>query len=108
MAGSKTDIRGKRAHTHISREVLQLCQIIYENGEPIEDMTEDGRNQIVISFGELFQVRCDTKLNWPCNVLLSLRPRKYLLEIKKSQFFNYDYFLRGEVLTATPKIYAVF
>jgi hypothetical protein len=56
VAGSKTDIRGKRAYTHISKEVLQLCQIIYENGEPIEEMTEDGRNQIVISFGELFQV----------------------------------------------------
>ena len=64
VAGSKTDIRGKRAHTHISREVLQLCQIIYEHGEPIEDMTEDGRNQIVISFGELFQVQYDTQLNW--------------------------------------------
>jgi len=84
VAGSKTDIRGKRAHTHISREVLQLCQIIYENGEPIEDMTEDGRNQIVISFGELFQVHYDNQLNWPCNVLLSLRPRKYLLEIRTS------------------------
>jgi hypothetical protein len=65
VAGSKTDIRGKRAHTHINKEVLQLCQLIYENGEPIEDMTEDGRNQIVISFGELFQVHYNTQLNWP-------------------------------------------
>jgi hypothetical protein len=56
VAGSKTDIRGKKAYTHISKEVLQLCQIIYENGEPIEEMTEDGHNQIVITFGELFQV----------------------------------------------------
>ncbi|XP_021937067.1 actin-binding Rho-activating protein-like isoform X2 [Zootermopsis nevadensis] len=55
VAGSKTDIRGKRAYTHISKEVLQLCQIIYENGVPIEEITEDGHNQIVITFGELFQ-----------------------------------------------------
>ncbi|PSN51603.1 hypothetical protein C0J52_09094 [Blattella germanica] len=56
VAGSKTDIRGKKAHNHISKEVLQLCQIIYENGEPIEELTADGRNHIVISFGELFQI----------------------------------------------------
>ncbi|XP_021937068.1 actin-binding Rho-activating protein-like isoform X3 [Zootermopsis nevadensis] len=59
VAGSKTDIRGKRAYTHISKEVLQLCQIIYENGVPIEEITEDGHNQIVITFGELFQRRDD-------------------------------------------------
>jgi hypothetical protein len=28
-------------------------------------MTEDGRNQIVISFGELFQVHYNTQLTWP-------------------------------------------
>ena len=108
VAGSKTDIRGKRAHTHISREVLQLCQIIYEHGEPIEDMTEDGRNQIVISFGELFQVHYDTSSIGPTIFHLSLRPRKYLPDMKTSKLFNYDYFLRSEVLKATPNTYAVF
>jgi hypothetical protein len=101
VAGSKMDIRGKRAHTHISKEVLQLCQIIYEHGEPIEDMTEDGRNQIVISFGELFQVHYDTRLNI---FHLSLWTRKYLPEIKATKDINYGYFLRSEVLRATPNI----
>ena len=77
MAGSKTDIRGKRAHSHISREVLQLCQIIYENGEPIDQLTEDGRNQIVISFGELFQIYTSIS-NKVVGVLLRARKHKFV------------------------------
>ncbi|GLG99700.1 Actin-binding Rho-activating protein, partial [Gryllus bimaculatus] len=49
VAGSKTDIRGKRAHSHITKEILELCEIINENGEQIE-------GQVVISFGELFNI----------------------------------------------------
>ncbi|XP_069691929.1 actin-binding Rho-activating protein-like isoform X2 [Periplaneta americana] len=77
VAGSKTDMRGKKAHTHISKEVLQLCQIIYENGEPIEEMTEDGRNQIVISFGELFQIYTSIS-NKVVGVLLRARKHKFV------------------------------
>ncbi|KDR10029.1 actin-binding Rho-activating protein-like isoform X1 [Zootermopsis nevadensis] len=77
VAGSKTDIRGKRAYTHISKEVLQLCQIIYENGVPIEEITEDGHNQIVITFGELFQIYTSIS-NKVVGVLLRARKHKFL------------------------------
>ncbi|XP_001947253.1 uncharacterized protein LOC100164229 [Acyrthosiphon pisum] len=63
IAGSKTDLRGRKAKTHICREILELCTVIHDVGtyntkkrdpddedEPIDDGT------IIVSFGELFQI----------------------------------------------------
>ncbi|XP_072535948.1 actin-binding Rho-activating protein [Salminus brasiliensis] len=47
--GSKTELRGQDAHSHVSREVLELCQVIREIGE----RQEDGR--AVVQFGTLFE-----------------------------------------------------
>ncbi|XP_058242692.1 actin-binding Rho-activating protein-like [Hemibagrus wyckioides] len=47
--GSHTDRRGKEAHSHIGREVTELCQIIREIGH----RREDGRREI--EFGTLFE-----------------------------------------------------
>ncbi|KAG8222471.1 hypothetical protein J437_LFUL002206 [Ladona fulva] len=49
--GSKTEFRGLKAHSHISKEMLELCEIIHENAE-----YSDG-DVVGISFGELFKVK---------------------------------------------------
>lgn len=50
--GSKSETRGFKANLLVSREMLQLCEIIHDNSEPICE--NDCRR--VISFGELFNV----------------------------------------------------
>lgn len=47
--GSHTERRGKEAHSHIGREVTELCQIIKQLGH----RREDGKWQI--EFGTLFE-----------------------------------------------------
>ncbi|XP_015461945.2 actin-binding Rho-activating protein-like [Astyanax mexicanus] len=47
--GSKTEQRGQDAHSHVSREVQELCQVIREIGES----QEDGR--AAVQFGTLFE-----------------------------------------------------
>lgn len=48
--GSKTEKRGLAAGSHISNEIVFLCEMIYEYGIPNDDGT------VSITFGELFQV----------------------------------------------------
>lgn len=45
--GSKTEQRGKDAHTHVSREVRELCEAIRRIGEPGKVVT--------VEFGKLFE-----------------------------------------------------
>ncbi|TWW79528.1 Actin-binding Rho-activating protein [Takifugu flavidus] len=45
--GSKTEQRGKDAHTHVSREVRELCEAIRRIGEP--------GNAVTVEFGKLFE-----------------------------------------------------
>lgn len=45
--GSKTEQRGKDAHTHVSREVRELCEAIRRIGEP--------GNMVTVEFGKLFE-----------------------------------------------------
>lgn len=47
-----TEYRGKKANTHIYQEMLELCEIINDAGDPLED-EPDLRG---ILFGDLFQV----------------------------------------------------
>lgn len=49
LEGSRTERRGKEAHSHIAREVMVLCQIIRELGH----RREDGRREV--EFGRLFE-----------------------------------------------------
>ncbi|KAJ9575638.1 hypothetical protein L9F63_007499 [Diploptera punctata] len=107
VAGSKTDIRGKRAHTHISKEVLQLCQIIYENGEPLEELTEDGRNKIVISFGELFQIYTSIS-NKVVGVLLRARKHKFVDFEGETLFQRRDDDVPVILCKSLPEIGAIF
>jgi hypothetical protein len=73
VAGSKTAQRGHQAHDRISKEIIQLCSVIEDNGTTQED--EAGSNPVtVITFGQLF----DT-YNYISNKLVGilLRARKY-------------------------------
>ncbi|XP_060853657.1 uncharacterized protein LOC132931720 [Rhopalosiphum padi] len=64
IAGSKTDLRGRKAKSHICREILELCTVIHDVGtyntkkrDPDDDdehCIDDGT--IIVSFGELFQI----------------------------------------------------
>ncbi|VVC41616.1 Costars domain [Cinara cedri] len=66
VAGSKTDLRGRKAKTHICREILELCTVIHDVGtykaqkripnddDDDDDIEDDGT--IIVSFGELFQI----------------------------------------------------
>ena len=65
--GSKTEQRGRKAHSHICREILELCAIIYDMGhyqskcrEAEENDTKD-ESPVIVRFGDLFQVNDDTK-----------------------------------------------
>ena len=71
-AGSLSDIRGRKASAHILKEVLELCDVIYQNGTPCRDAPD----VLGISFGDLFNiyVHINDKL-----VGLLLRARKQKL-----------------------------
>ncbi|KAK5645983.1 hypothetical protein RI129_004447 [Pyrocoelia pectoralis] len=57
VKGSKSEIRGFKASLEISKEMLQLCEIINHHAEPLftpKEKQNDPRK--VISFGELFSI----------------------------------------------------
>ncbi|KAF7400259.1 hypothetical protein HZH66_005443 [Vespula vulgaris] len=68
-AGSLSDIRGRKATAHILREILELCDIIYQNGTPCRDQPDITG----ITFGDLFNIY--THISDKCVGLL-LRARK--------------------------------
>ncbi|NXK29096.1 ABRA protein, partial [Arenaria interpres] len=47
--GSRTEQRGKDAHSHVGKEVEELCLVIRRTGE----VGEDGR--VSVTFGQLFE-----------------------------------------------------
>lgn len=71
-AGSLSDIRGRKATAHIFREILELCEIIHQNGTPCKDEPDI----MGISFGDLFNIY--THVSDKCVGLL-LRARKQKL-----------------------------
>ncbi|KAM7420353.1 hypothetical protein PAMA_014865 [Pampus argenteus] len=79
LQGSMTEQRGKDAHTHISREVQELCEVIRNIGEQRD---KDGAGSstngkvITVEFGKLFEhyVTISNKL-----VGILLRARKQRL-----------------------------
>ncbi|XP_029928121.1 actin-binding Rho-activating protein isoform X2 [Myripristis murdjan] len=58
LQGSMTEQRGKDAHTHISREVQELCEVIKNIGELSSgggDGDGDSGEVITVEFGKLFE-----------------------------------------------------
>lgn len=97
LAGSLTEVRGKRAQSQINKEILELCEIIQDLGEynkkqkqrhpdpeeeDEEQIPDDGT--IIVTFGELFQMY--TKIS---NKVVGL-----LLAAKKKGFVYFE----GEML----------
>ena len=56
IAGSKTEARGRQAHERVSREILELCCVIEENGLKQPKHNDDDDRQVVIEFGRLFDI----------------------------------------------------
>ncbi|KAG7474310.1 hypothetical protein JOB18_006141 [Solea senegalensis] len=79
MQGSMTEQRGRDAHTHVSREVQELCEVIRNIGEPRNRDDGGGSRDgsvIAVEFGKLFEhyVTISNKL-----VGILLRARKQRL-----------------------------
>lgn len=78
LHGSMTEKRGKDAHTHVSKEVQELCEVIRNIGE-MEDRHGDeggcGRKVVTVKFGKLFDhyVTISNKL---VGILLRARKQK--------------------------------
>lgn len=77
LHGSMTEQRGKDAHTHISKEVQELCEVIKNIGE-MEDRNEEGgcsRTVVTVKFGKLFD-RYVTISNKLVGILLRARKQR--------------------------------
>lgn len=79
LHGSMTEQRGKDAHTHVSKEVQELCEVIRNIGEMEDRNGEEGgcgRKVVTVKFGKLFEhyVTISNKL-----VGILLRARKQRL-----------------------------
>lgn len=71
--GTQTAARGRKAHAHISKEIVELCELIHIHGQ----MTgQEGQESIGILFGDLFNLytRISNKV-----VGVLQRARKYKL-----------------------------
>ena len=82
--GTKTAERGERANKHVHREILDLCEVVYMNGFPV-DGAEDEHVSLMF-FGDLFRVytRISDKV-----VGILLRAKKYgLLYFEPEMLFQ--------------------
>ncbi|XP_032690292.1 actin-binding Rho-activating protein-like isoform X1 [Odontomachus brunneus] len=72
-AGSKSDIRGRKANAHVLKEILELCEIISQEGTPCQDQPD----VIGITFGDIFNIY--TNISNKCvGLLLRARKLKFL------------------------------
>ena len=53
--GTKTAERGARANKHVHREILELIEVIYMSGFPV-DGAEGNEHVSVMFFGDLFRL----------------------------------------------------
>ena len=53
--GTKTAERGARANKHVHREILELIEVIYMSGFPVDGKAED-EHVSVMFFGDLFRL----------------------------------------------------
>lgn len=65
-----TEFRGKKANVHVYKEMIELCQIIHDEGSP----TKDNPDLRVISFRDIFNIYVNISNKV---VGLLLRARKY-------------------------------
>ena len=75
--GSLTEARGIKAHIHVHKEIVQLCDIIRSHGEEVED-------GYVIFFGPLFRMY----------ISISNKVVGILLRARKQGFVDFE----GEML----------
>ncbi|CAH1395627.1 unnamed protein product [Nezara viridula] len=96
QAGSKTEMRGLQAKSHINKEILELCNVIYElamlnkemnspRNESDDEDDADDRN-IVVTFGELFETY--TRISNKVVGLLIQAKKKGLLYFEKEMLFQ--------------------
>ncbi|XP_061676224.1 actin-binding Rho-activating protein-like [Syngnathoides biaculeatus] len=73
LQGSMTAQRGEDAHTHISREVQELCKVIKDIG--VQANKDEGGSDIAVQFGKLFEhyISISNKL---VGILLRARKQK--------------------------------
>lgn len=85
LAGSQSDIRGRKATVHVLKEILELCEVIYQNGTPCKDHPEITG----IAFGDLFNIY--VAISDKCVGML-LRARKQgLVEFEGECLFQVKY-----------------
>jgi hypothetical protein len=72
QAGTKTAERGDRANMHVHKEILDLIEIIYMNGFPVDGDADE--HVSVMFFGDLFRIY--TKISDKVVGIL-LRAKKY-------------------------------
>jgi len=57
VKGSKSETRGFKANLEISKEMLQLCEVLHKHSEPLFSPREKKNDpRKVISFGDLFSI----------------------------------------------------
>ncbi|NP_001291512.1 actin-binding Rho-activating protein-like [Solenopsis invicta] len=72
-AGSLSDIRGRKANAHVLKEILELCEIISQEGTPCRDQPD----VIGITFGDIFNIYTNISSK-AVGLLLRARKQKYL------------------------------
>ncbi|XP_014280181.1 actin-binding Rho-activating protein isoform X1 [Halyomorpha halys] len=89
-AGSKTEARGLQAKSHINKEILELCNIIYElallNRNESDDENDIDDKNIVVTFGELFETY--TTISNKVVGLLIQAKKKGLVYFEKEMLFQ--------------------
>ncbi|XP_063234400.1 reticulocyte-binding protein homolog 2a-like [Bacillus rossius redtenbacheri] len=73
----KTALRGLKAQSQVSKEILELCEVIAENGESLSDGPGDDDPRTAISFGNLFHIYTYIS-NKVVGILLRARKQKLL------------------------------
>lgn len=81
-AGSLSDIRGRKATAHVLKEILELCDIIHQNGTPCKDQPEI----TAIRFGDLFNIY--VAISDKCVGLLLRARRQKLLDFEGECLFQ--------------------
>lgn len=102
LAGSKTEERGLKARSHINREIMELCDTIYDlatynkelkkkrremdgaQNDDDDDFEDDGT--LIVTFGELFEMY--TRINDKVVGLLIAAKKKGFLYFEKEILFQ--------------------
>ncbi|KAL1116522.1 hypothetical protein AAG570_004994 [Ranatra chinensis] len=101
VAGSKTDERGRKAKSHITKEILELCAAIHDLAAYNRELTSrndraptgEDELQDVVTFGELFQYYClcvqvYSNINNKVVGLLIAAKKKGILYFEKEMLFQ--------------------